>query len=293
MHEPHDTTPWTPQRTRALFRLFQTSAPPDFQRQILARLAQRQPAQQRRRMGWRALLAWGLGSRAWRRGIRPAPSQTARPCPRHGRVLWPRARDQSRLVGGAAGSSGATHASAAAVAGRLAASALRRAHRGASPAATTTEAFGSAEPLEEAEQTAGPPTSSTSAPQMPMGQSVDKRTAFQAGNDPARTLLVPARGSQLTAQKERQLPAHRYTQRSGRPRGAPGKSSRSHTRGGDESAGTRLTARTAHAPTEERPMSAPHPLAQALPATCLLHRWRTRPHRPGAGARDAGLGPGR
>ena len=35
MPYPHDEPPWTPQHTRALFRLFQTSAPPDFQRQIL------------------------------------------------------------------------------------------------------------------------------------------------------------------------------------------------------------------------------------------------------------------
>src|SRR5436190_21515533 len=64
MPYPHDEPPWTPQRTRALFHLFQTSAPPDFQRQILERVVQRQHAQERRRLGWRELLAWWLGGRA-------------------------------------------------------------------------------------------------------------------------------------------------------------------------------------------------------------------------------------
>ena len=68
MPYPHDEPPWTPQRTRALFRLFQTSAPPDFQRQILERVAQCQHTHRRRRMGWRSLLAWRPGGRAW--GVR-------------------------------------------------------------------------------------------------------------------------------------------------------------------------------------------------------------------------------
>jgi hypothetical protein len=51
MPYPHDKPPWTPQDIRALFRLFQTSAPPDFQRQILERVAQRQHAHGRRRLG--------------------------------------------------------------------------------------------------------------------------------------------------------------------------------------------------------------------------------------------------
>src|SRR6266704_6328317 len=65
MPYPHDEPPWTPQRTRALFHLFQTSAPPDFQHQILERLAQRQHAQERQRLGWWSLLAWWPGCRAW------------------------------------------------------------------------------------------------------------------------------------------------------------------------------------------------------------------------------------
>ena len=254
--EPHDTPPWTPQRTRALFRLFQTSAPPDFQRQVLARLAQRQPAPEQRRRGWRALLAWGPGSRAWRRGTpqrhRRWPGYALAMLGCCGLVLgtslaWWAARLVQR----------ATHASAAAVAGRLPASALGRAHRGASPWRRPQRVRERCAP-EETEQAAGPPTSRTSAPQMPMGQSVDKRSAFQAGDDPARTLLVPAPGSQLTAQKERQLPVHRYSQRSGRPRGAPG---RPHARTPGEGRVSRRQAdgMRCHARPEENPMHAQHP----------------------------------
>ena len=92
--------------------------------------------------------------------------------------------------------------------------------------------FGSAEPPEGAGQAAAPPPSSTRAPQRPIASSVQKRTAFQAGDDPVRALRVPVLGSLLTVQKARQRPAHRDTQRAGRPRGAPGKSARSHTRAG-------------------------------------------------------------
>jgi len=228
MHDPHDTPPWTPQRTRALFRLFQTSAPPDFQRQVLARLAQRQHAQQQRRRGWRPLLAWRLGGRAWRR----ATPQRHRRWSGHALAIlgcW-------GLVLGASLVWWVAPLDPPAPALRLSqavslpqppdvpTAAPRRGddHRGFESAATP----------ERAGQAAGPPTSSTSVPQMPRGQSVDKRTAFQAGDDPARTLLVPAPGSQLTAQKARQFPVHRYSQRSGRPRGAPGKPSRTHPRGG-------------------------------------------------------------
>jgi hypothetical protein len=70
MQSPHDRPPWTPQRTRALFRLFQTSAPPDFQRQLLERIAQRQHARGRRRMGWRSSRVWWPGGRAWSVGTR-------------------------------------------------------------------------------------------------------------------------------------------------------------------------------------------------------------------------------
>ena len=65
MPYPHDGPPWTPQHTRALFRLFQTSAPPDFQRQVLERVAQRQHARVRRHRRWRSPLSWWSGGHAW------------------------------------------------------------------------------------------------------------------------------------------------------------------------------------------------------------------------------------
>ena len=52
--------------------MFQTSAPPDFQRQILERVAQCQHTHRRWRMGWRSLLAWWPEGRAW--GVRTRQS---------------------------------------------------------------------------------------------------------------------------------------------------------------------------------------------------------------------------
>ena len=77
---PHDEPPWTPQHSRALFRLFQTSAPTDFQRQLLERVAQHQATHGLRRLGWRSLLAWWPGYRAWGVGT----SQRHRRWPSHG-----------------------------------------------------------------------------------------------------------------------------------------------------------------------------------------------------------------
>jgi hypothetical protein len=77
---------------------------------------------------------------------------------------------------------------------------------------------------------AEPPEPSASAPRMPMEQSVDGSIATQAEDAPERTLLMLAPVQPLTVQKERQPPARRHTQRAGRPRGEPGKPSRSHTR---------------------------------------------------------------
>ena len=230
MHEPHDTPRWTSQRTRALFRLFQTAAPPDFQRQILARVAKRQHAQQPRRLGGRALLAWGPGSRAWGRGTHP----------RHHRGPGP----LIALIGCCSLVLGTSLAGWVLQRGPAAPPAPALLTRAISLPRTpdvpteaplrgdSLEGFGSAEPPEGTGHAAPLPTSGPSAPQMPLGPSVDKRTAFQAGDDPAHASLVPAPVSQLTVQKERQLPGHRSTQRAGRPRGAPGKSSRSHTRAG-------------------------------------------------------------
>ena len=65
MPYPHDEPPWAPQHTRALFRLFQTSAPPDFQRQLLECVAQRQQVPERR---YGVAIAAGIVVRASRLG---------------------------------------------------------------------------------------------------------------------------------------------------------------------------------------------------------------------------------
>jgi hypothetical protein len=230
MPYPHDEPPWTSQRTRALFRLFQTSAPPDFQRPILERLAQRQHAQERRRLGGWSLLAWWPGCRAWGGGrlqphrrwpghviamvgccglvlgtsltwwaVRVGPTAPPVPAPLVPRAVTPLPRAPGVPVEAS---------------GRLD-------HNGG---------FGRAERQEAAVHAAGPLESSTSAPQIQMEPSVARDTASQAGDDPERALLVPAPVRHFTAQKEHQPPAYRYTPRSGRPRAAPGKPSRPHTR---------------------------------------------------------------
>jgi hypothetical protein len=85
---------------------------------------------------------------------------------------------------------------------------------------------GRAAPPEPAVHVASPLEPSASAPQMQTGQGVDRSTASQAGDDPERALRMPVSVPSLSAPKVRPLPAHRLTQRSGRPRGEPGKSSR-------------------------------------------------------------------
>ena len=99
-------------------------------------------------------------------------------------------------------------------------------------AASTTERSGAPSPRKLAVHVAHPLESSARAPQMQIGPCVDRCTASQAGDDSERALLMPAPVQHLTAHKERQPPARRSTQRSGRPRGEPGKSSRPHTRPG-------------------------------------------------------------
>jgi|SoiMetStandDraft_2_1073263.scaffolds.fasta_scaffold61882_1 hypothetical protein len=229
MPYPHDEPPWTPQRIRALFRLFQTSAPPDFQRQILERVAQRQHSHGLRRMGWRSRLAWWPGCRAWGVGR----LQSHRRWPGHvitiagccGLVVGTSLAWWAMRTGPRVPLTPALLVSRAVSLPRapgVPTEAPRRGdqHRG----------FGKVESQEEAGHAASPPESSASAAQMQTGQSVDRSTASQVGDGPERALLVPAPVQRLTAQKERQPPVHRHTQRSGRPRGAPGKSSRPHTR---------------------------------------------------------------
>jgi len=232
MQSPHDGPPWTPQRTRALFRLFQTSAPPDFQRQVLERIAQRQHARVRRCMRWRSSRAWWPRGCAWSVGT----LQPRRGWP--GRVI--------AMAGCCALVLGASLAWWAARMGPAAPTmpAMLMSRAVAPPPrdpGVPTEApirvdhhggFGRAEPQEEAVHAAGPPEPSTIARQMQTGQSMDKGTASQAGDDPKRAPLAPAPVPHLTAQKERPPSARRHTQRSGRPGGEPGKSSRSHPRPG-------------------------------------------------------------
>lgn len=232
MPYPPDGPPWTSQRTRALFRLFQTSAPPDFQRQILERVAQRQHARVRRRMGWRSLLPWWSGGHAggggtlqlhrrWPRRIiatagccglvlgtsvvwwalRTDPAVPSMPEVRMSRTvsLLPRDTDVSN------------------------AAPRRVDHHGG---------FGSAEKQEAALRPASSPAPMDIARQILTGKAVERNMAFQAGDNPERALQVSAPVPHLTAQKERHPPARLHTQRSRRTRGAPGKGTRLHTRPG-------------------------------------------------------------
>ena len=162
----------------------------------------------------------------------PAPAQTARLCPGHDRVLWPRARDQPRLVGGV-GWVQRRHP-------RQRCCCRRPSHR-LSPQtcppqrlslATTTEASGALRPRR-------------GRGRLPVLQRPARaRHRCRWGNPwtsgPHSRLETTQRGRSLcllvarSSQRRRSgnSPAHRYTQRPGRPRGAPGKPSRSHTRGG-------------------------------------------------------------
>jgi hypothetical protein len=203
MPYPHDEPPWTPQRTRALFHLFQTSAPPDFQRQLLERMAQYQHTHRRRRMGWWSLPAWWpgrvvamvgccglvLGTCLTWWAVRTGPAAPSRPEVLVSRVVSTPPRVPS--VPSETPRRGDQHGG-----------------------------FGSAEPLEP----------SVSAPQMQTRQSVDGSPASQTGDIPERTVFMPAPVQPLAVQKERQPAARRPTQRVGRSRGEPAKPSRSHTR---------------------------------------------------------------
>jgi hypothetical protein len=228
MLHPHDEPPWTPQHTRALFRLFQTSVPPDFQSQILERVAQRQHTYGRR-MRWRALLTWWPGCRAWVVGTlqphRRWPGYVIAMAGCWGLVVGTSLAWWAIRTGPWAPRTPVLLVSRAVSPSRAPGVPTEEAPRGGDQHG----GFGSIEPQEKAGHAAGLPEPSASASQMPTGQSEDRGTASQAGDGPER-VLVSAPVQRLTAQKERQLPVHRHTQRSGRPRGAPGKPSRSHTR---------------------------------------------------------------
>jgi hypothetical protein len=91
---------------------------------------------------------------------------------------------------------------------------------------------GRTEPQEPTGHVASPLEPSPSASQLQTGQGVDGSTASQAGDDPERALRMPVFVPYLSAPKVRHLPTHKLTQRSGRPRGEPGKSSRLRARPG-------------------------------------------------------------
>ena len=229
MHDPHNVPPWTPQRTRTLFHLFQTSAPPDFQHQILARLAQRQHMQERR--GWRKLLVW------WTGGY-PGGDET-----RHARRRWPgpviAMVGCCGLVLGTSLTWWAMWADPAAspTPGLLSHLITLPSH----PPVVSTEApllsdypggVGRAAPLEPAVYTAEPPEPGVSAASRYTVSSVARQTAVQEGGAAVRVLRTPAPGAHLTVQKERQPPTRKPPERSGRPRREPGKTARPHIRPG-------------------------------------------------------------
>jgi hypothetical protein len=229
---PHDEPPWTPQHTRALFRLFQTPAPPDFQRQLLECVAQRQHIHKRRRMGWRLLLAPWSRRYAWR-------AETLR---RHRR--WPgHVMAMAGCCGLVLGTSLAWWAMQTGPAAPL--TPVLLVSRVVSPLPDTPGVSGEApgrgnhpwgdgraEPQEPAVHVASPLEPSASAPQMQTGQGMDGNTTSQAGDAPERALRMPVFVPYLSAPKVRHLPTHKLTQRSGRPRGEPGKSSRLRARPG-------------------------------------------------------------
>lgn len=232
MQYPPDGPLWTSQRTRALFRLFQTSAPPDFQRQVLERVAQRQHARIRRRMRWQSPLSWWPGGRAWgvgtlhlhRRWPRPVIA-TAGCC---GLVLGASLAWWALRMGPAVPTipEALVSRAIALLPGDTAVSneTPRRVDRHGW--------FGSAEQQETAVRTASSPAPIDIAPQMLTEKGMDRSMAWQAGDNPERALPVSAPVPHLTARKERHPPARLHTQRSRRARGAPGKVTRSHTRPG-------------------------------------------------------------
>jgi hypothetical protein len=228
MQAPQDGPPWTPQRTRALFRLFQASAPPDFQHQILARLDQRQYSQGRR--GWRMLLAWWAGEY-------PGGGET-----HHAHRRWP--GPVIAMVWGCGLVLGTSltwwvwmDPAASPTPGQLSRLVALQSH----PPIVSTAAplhsdypgqVGRAAPLEPAGHTAEFPESGVGAARKPTGASVDAQIAAQEGGAVARVLRTPVPGAHLTVQKERQPPTRRPPERSGRPRREPGKTARPHIRPG-------------------------------------------------------------
>ena len=232
MQYPHDGQPWTSQHTRALFRLFQTSAPPDFQRQVLERVAQRQHARIRRRIRWRSPLSWWPGGRAWGGGTlqfhRRWPRRVIATAGYCGLVLG------TSLVWWAWQTGPAVPSIPEMLVSRAIAplpgdtdvpneTPIRVDHHGW---------FGNAKEQETAVRTASSPAPIDIAPQMPMGKAVDRSIAWQAGDNSERALLASAPVPHLTVRKERHPPARLHTHRPRRTRGAPGKVTRFHTRPG-------------------------------------------------------------
>jgi hypothetical protein len=211
--------------------LFQTSAPPDFQRQLLECVAQRQQVHAQRRMGWR----WLLTSWPGRRTCGVGTLQHHRRWPGHVIAM-------AGCCGLMLGSSLAWWAVQTRPAAPLTSVLMSRivsplSYTPGEPAEAPgrgnhPEGDGRAEPQEPVAHVASPLESSVSAPQMPTAPGVDSSTASQAGDDPEGALRIPVAGPPLSAPKVRHLPTHRLTQRSGRPRGEPGKSSRLRARPG-------------------------------------------------------------
>jgi hypothetical protein len=225
MQSPYNGPPWTSQRTRALFRLFATSAPPDFRRQILERVAQRQHAlgRQRRRWRsprsrWRKWRAWGVGTAQSQRMWRRRGVATVGWC---GLVLMASLAWWVAQTGPAAPPSPAVLVS-----------------RAVSPPSDTggpPEALIRIDHLEWSEQAesqgamvraADLPEPIATAPPMPPGTGGSRPVASQAKEELERTLPGPLPVPRLTVQKERHPPAYKHTQRSERLRGAPGKATR-------------------------------------------------------------------
>jgi hypothetical protein len=225
MQSPYNGPPWTPQRTRALFRLFATSAPPDFRRQILERVAQRQHALGRQRVRWRSPRARGVRWRAWGVG-------TLRPQHRWRRrgvamVGWCGLVLGASLAWWAAQTGPAAPPSPAVLVSRAVSppsdsggppeALIRIDHHGWSGQAESHGAVVRATDLPEPMDT---------VPPMPPGTTGGRSMAPQAKEELERTLPGPLPVPRLTAQKERHPPAHKHTQRAERPRGAPGKATR-------------------------------------------------------------------
>jgi hypothetical protein len=234
MQSPYTGPPWTPQRTRALFRLFTTSAPPDFRRQILERLAQRQHALVRQRLRRRSPRAWRVGTlrprRRWRRRVLAT-------------VGW------CGLVLGVSLAWWAAQTGPAAPA--MPTGLVSRAVSPPSDPEDPTDALirldptgwpGRAEPHEAVVRVADLPESVDTALHMQPGTAGERSMTSQASEEPERTLPGPVPVPRLTAQKERHSSVRRPTQRSERSRGAPGKAARLHKRPATGQPGAELTA---------------------------------------------------